>query len=209
MENNVKKGDFQAFLSLCPCVKKRYKKITAKLQLSTYYKFNIEILNFVCYNNNTAKISYFKKGNFKMYIVWPALFIVLIIIEIETLQLVSVWFAAGALASTIVVLCNGPLWLQFTVFLVVSTALLIASRPIVKKALKMGIQPTNSELDIGKSATVIEDINNSASTGRVTLNGVDWAAVSKDGSKISKDSIVIVNAVEGAKLIVSLKDSED
>ncbi|MBQ7132456.1 MAG: NfeD family protein [Oscillospiraceae bacterium] len=144
-----------------------------------------------------------------MYIVWPALFIVLIIIEIETLQLVSVWFAAGALASTIVVLCNGPLWLQFTVFLVVSTALLIASRPIVKKALKMGTQPTNAELDIGKSATVIEDINNSASTGRVTLNGVDWAAVSKDGSKISKDSIVIVNAVEGAKLIVSLKDSED
>lgn len=205
----MKNGDFKAFLPLCPCVKKRYKKITAKLQISTYCKFNIEILNFVCYNNNTAKISYFKKGNFKMYIVWPALFIVLIIIEIETLQLVSVWFAAGALASTIVVLCNGPLWLQFTVFLVVSTALLIASRPIVKKALKMGTQPTNAELDIGKSATVIEDINNSASTGRVTLNGVDWAAVSKDGSKISKDSIVIVNAVEGAKLIVSLKDSED
>lgn len=144
-----------------------------------------------------------------MYIVWPALFIVLIIIEIETLQLVSVWFAAGALASTIVVLCNGPLWLQFTVFLVVSTALLIASRPIVKKALKMGVQPTNSELDIGKRATVIEDINNSASTGRVTLNGVDWAAVSKDDSKIPKDSIVVVNAVEGAKLIVSPKDSED
>ncbi len=144
-----------------------------------------------------------------MYIVWPALFIVLIIIEIETLQLVSIWFAAGALASTIVVLCNGKLWLQFAVFIIVSLALLIATRPIVKKALKMGIQPTNSDLDIGKSATVIEAINNSTSTGRVTLNGVDWAAVSKNGTPIEKGSIVIVEEIQGAKLIVSQKDNED
>lgn len=137
-----------------------------------------------------------------MYIVWPALFVVLVIIEIETLQLVSVWFAAGALASTVVVLLNGPLWLQFTVFIVVSVALLIATRPIVKKAMKM-VVPTNCELDIGKTATVIEEINNSTSTGRVTLNGVDWAAISKSGDVISKDSIVIVEAVDGAKLIVS------
>lgn len=142
-----------------------------------------------------------------MYIVWPALFVALIIIEIETLQLVSVWFAAGALASTIVVLCNGPLWLQFTVFIVVSVALLIASRPIVKKALKMGIQPTNADLDIGKTATVIERINNTAGTGRATLSGVDWTAVSEDGSIIEKDEIVTVKAIEGAKLIVAKNEN--
>ena len=137
-----------------------------------------------------------------MYIVWPALFVALIIIEIETLQLVSVWFAAGALASTIVVLCNGPLWLQFTVFIVVSVALLIASRPIVKKAIKMTVQPTNADLDIGKNATIIETVNNAAGTGRATIGGVDWIAVAEDNSIIEKGEIVTVKAIEGAKLIV-------
>ncbi len=137
-----------------------------------------------------------------MYIVWPALFVALIIIEIETLQLVSVWFAAGALASTIVVLCNGPLWLQFTVFIVVSVALLIASRPIVKKAIKMTVQPTNADLDIGKNATIIETVNNAAGTGRATISGVDWMAVAEDNSIIEKGEIVTVKAIEGAKLIV-------
>ena len=64
---------------------------------------------------------------------------------------------------------------------------------------------TNSELEIGKSATVIEEINPDKNSGRVTLNGIDWSAVSSDGKIISKNSIVTVKEIKSTKLIVELK----
>jgi membrane protein implicated in regulation of membrane protease activity len=60
------------------------------------------------------------------------------------------------------------------------------------------------ELDVGKKAVVIEEINNSIGKGRVKLSGVDWKAVSDDDSVIAKDSIVTVQEVNGSKLIVTL-----
>ena len=55
-------------------------------------------------------------------IVWLAAFVIFAIFEAATVQLVSIWFAAGSLAALVITLFHGPLWLQFTVFLVVSGA---------------------------------------------------------------------------------------
>jgi membrane protein implicated in regulation of membrane protease activity len=68
-----------------------------------------------------------------------------------------------------------------------------------------GYTPTNSELDIGKTAVVIEDVDNLKGTGRATLNGVDWIAVSKDNEPIPKGSVVVVEDIQGSKLVVSIK----
>ena len=76
----------------------------------------------------------------------------------------------------------------------------------MKKHRKAKHVSTNAELDVGKNAVVIEEINKDNGTGRVTLNGVDWSAVSSDNSVIPKGSIVTVTQVQGAKLVVELKD---
>ena len=65
-------------------------------------------------------------------------------------------------------------------------------------------RPTNTELDIGKTATVIEEINNVSCTGRARLNGVDWNAVSSDDTVIKAGSVVKINDIKGTKLYVSL-----
>ena len=65
---------------------------------------------------------------------------------------------------------------------------------------------TNSELNIGENATVIEDINSENGTGRVNLNGVDWMAVSD--CIIPAGSTVVVTEIDGAKLKVILKHKE-
>ena len=62
---------------------------------------------------------------------------------------------------------------------------------------------TNYELDIGKKAVVIEDIDNDLSHGRVKLNGVNWEARSVNDEKISVGSVVTVEEIDGTKLIVS------
>ena len=67
------------------------------------------------------------------------------------------------------------------------------------------IQPTNLDRCIGEQALVIEDIDNSKTQGQVKVDGKIWMARSENGEYISKDSVVTVEKIEGAKLIVSNK----
>ena len=66
-------------------------------------------------------------------LLWLAVVVVAIIIEIETVQIISVWFAASALVTMILAAFNCPLEIQLIVFVLLSAVLLIVSRPIVKK----------------------------------------------------------------------------
>lgn len=134
-------------------------------------------------------------------IMWAVFFVVFVIVEISTFELVSIWLALGSLGAMFMSIFDLPLWSQLLVFVGTSTLLIIATRPIVNKLLKE-IKPTNSELDIGKTATVTEEINNKAGKGRVNLNGVYWAARTIDDEIIPKGTIVVIKEIDGAKLIV-------
>ena len=133
-------------------------------------------------------------------IFWLVLLVILVIIEFATAQFVTIWFAAGALVA--VFLSGFPFWVQLVGFTVTSIILLILTRPLVKKLKKKPVVPTNADLDIGKTATVIQTINNATNEGRVRLNGIDWIAISVDDTIIENDEIVIIDRIEGAKLFV-------
>lgn len=137
-------------------------------------------------------------------ILWGVVLAILIIAELSTAQMVSIWFAVGAIGAFIAALFSIPLIWQFAIFTLLSILLLIFTRPIFSKTVK-DYTPTNSELDIGKTAVIIEDVDNLKGTGRATLNGVDWIAVSKNNEPIPEGSIVIVEDIQGSKLLVSIK----
>ena len=61
---------------------------------------------------------------------WLAAMIVLIIIEIVTVGLTTIWFAIGSLFAIIVSMLGGGIILQMTVFLLVSLGMLIFTRPL-------------------------------------------------------------------------------
>lgn len=139
---------------------------------------------------------------------WAMLVVAFVIAEIATVQLVSVWFAAGALVTLVLVFFfDIPLIGQLGIFLAASTVFLALTMPfIIRKRKKRGYIPTNSELEIGKTAIVIEEINTDMSTGRVRLNGVDWSAVPADDIIIPVDTVVTVTEVNGARLTVKPKN---
>jgi len=144
-----------------------------------------------------------------MIILWIILVVVAVLLEAATMALVSIWFAAGALAAVVAAALGFPLWVQIAVFLIVSLVLLAATRPLLKKLMPDKYIPTNGELDIGKKAVVIETVDNAKATGRVKLDGVDWSADSWDGSVIKKDTVVIVKARGTTKLtVVPLKNND-
>ena len=66
---------------------------------------------------------------------WLIALVAFLIIEIITLGLTTIWFAAGALISFIAAWLGQPLGVQLVLFFVVSFILLIFTRPVVQKRL--------------------------------------------------------------------------
>lgn len=142
-------------------------------------------------------------AEYAMLIFWIALLVVLVVIEAVTAQLVTIWFAAGAAAAIVAELLGAQSWLQWLIFITVSTVTLIVTRPLVRKATKQKIQPTNADRCIGQTAVVTEDIDNIAGKGQVHVNGITWTARSSDGTAFAKDQQVKVERIDGVKLIVT------
>lgn len=140
-------------------------------------------------------------------IYWLILFIVLLVIEIITLGLTTIWFAGGALVSFALSLLEVVPVLQWAAFCTVSLILLFATRPwAVRYFNNQKKEKTNVDSLIGKTAVVISTIQNLEGKGEVYVNGLTWTARSKEDSMvIEKDTHVTVIAVQGVKLIVEVK----
>ncbi|NMA67713.1 MAG: NfeD family protein [Clostridiaceae bacterium] len=134
--------------------------------------------------------------------IWIGLTIVLIAIEAATVSLTTIWLAAGSLIAFVISLFKLPLWSQIISFLAVSILLLIFTRPVAVKYLKVGDHKTNVDMLIGQKGIVIMDITEHA-TGQVKVRGQVWTAVSKTGENIKKDTEVVIEEIQGVKLIVS------
>ena len=135
-------------------------------------------------------------------IMWLLLVIVFVVIEALTVQMLCIWFAGGALVALVFSLLNLPVWLQVTVFAAVSVALLVLTRPLVKKMNRGPHTRTNADRVIDKTAIVTEDIDNLVSQGAVSVSGQVWSARAKNGSPIPVGTKVIVRSIEGVKVIV-------
>ena len=136
---------------------------------------------------------------------WALAVIAFVIAEVLTIQLVSIWFAAGAFVTLLATYFFELSWIQqLGVFIVASAVFLVMSLPLIRKRKKNRAVATNADLDVGRHATVIEEINCDKGTGRVTLSGVNWSAVPENENEvISEGTVVIVKKVMGAKLLVA------
>ena len=140
-----------------------------------------------------------------MTIIWLALAIVMAVFEAMTVQLVSIWFVAGAVAACITSLITDNTIIQAAVFVAVTAVALIVTRPIVKRMKEKKPEPTNSDRCIGQEGVVVTAIDNTAARGQVRVGSSVWTARSADDSVIPADTRVIVTAIEGVKLIVKPK----
>lgn len=137
-------------------------------------------------------------------IIWLGLVILFLAIEIPTLGLTTIWFAGGAMAAFISTFFGASVAAQRTIFVVLSLALLIITRPIAVRYMKRKPQEkTNADSLIGKLAVAAKEINNLAQTGEVIIADVSWTARSNDDARvIPEGSTVRICAIQGVKLIV-------
>lgn len=140
---------------------------------------------------------------------WLIALAVLLLIEIITLGLTTIWFAGGALVAFFVSLATNNLGLELIVFLAVSFLLLIYTRPIATRFFNTKKIKTNYESLIGREGKVIEKIDNFNNSGQVIVGGQEWTARAVDDQAIIKpEQRVVIRSISGVKLIVEVEKEE-
>ncbi|MCD7981549.1 MAG: NfeD family protein [Clostridiales bacterium] len=134
---------------------------------------------------------------------WLVIFILMVVVELISMGLTSIWFAGGALAALLVSFSGIGIQVQAVVFLAVSFVLLILVRPWARKHFNHGRERTNAQSLIGQTAVVIEEIDNVHAQGRVLIRGQEWSARNAvETERIPADTPVRVLEISGVKLIV-------
>ena len=133
--------------------------------------------------------------------VWLAIFVITIVIEAMTQDIVSIWFTVGSVAS-LCISYLAPWWVELIVFVVISTVCLLLTRPLVKKIMRSQIRKTNSDDLIGQKVKLLSDVTK-FDMGTVKINSVIYnVIIAEDEEDIKKDTVVEIVSIKGNKLIV-------
>lgn len=130
---------------------------------------------------------------------WLILFVILLVIELFTVNLVSIWFAVGALAAGLVSYFIDNMMIQIAVFIIVSAISLLLTNRFVEKLRNGKVIPTNLDRVIGKIGIVTEEITK-LEPGEVKVDGKRWSAISTKKIKVGRK--VEILSIDGVKLHV-------
>ena len=142
-------------------------------------------------------------------ILWFILLVVFLLLEANTVTLVSGWFAAGAAAAIIASVLGASFWVQGTVFFVVSIGLLLALRPLLRKHIKPKLAKTNVDSVIGATGIVTGKIDNIHSAGQVKIGAMEWTARSSSGEILEEGTLIRVDRIEGVKVFVTATEVKE
>lgn len=133
---------------------------------------------------------------------WVVLALAMIVIELMTMGLTTIWAAGGALAAAAISFFTDSILWQSFIFVLVTLALLLITRPLVSKKVNDRAVSTNVNALIGQK-TVAETEISDLKRGEVKIEGKVWSAVSDEESEpIEKGDFVQITGVKGVTLIV-------
>lgn len=139
-----------------------------------------------------------------MLYIWIVFFILSVIVEANTMNLIAIWFMPGTLIAIVLSLFSVPVWLQVLIWLVVTVAVFASTWNLSARLRKPKVQPTNADRVIGQTAIVTETISDRTQIGQVRVMGQIWSARTDDtADEIPAGTEVRVLRIEGVKLIVT------
>ena len=124
-------------------------------------------------------------GNINWFVVlWLVVVVAFLVVELSTVTLTSIWFAAGGLIALIVAMLGGDFAFQMIAFLIGSFGMFFATKPWADKVINAKKIRTNADQVVGEDVRVLERISNLDQTGRVVVRGQDWMARTEDDNII-------------------------
>ena len=136
-----------------------------------------------------------------MTIVWSVVIALGLILELFTFELVSIWFAVGAILALILQIVGVSVVWQIVAFFVLSIVAIAVTRPLFKRILSKSEGNTNLDAEIGTSVKVSTAIIGDEK-GTVKINGVVWNAIEINGKDCLPKEVVKVIKFEGTTVVV-------
>ena len=134
-----------------------------------------------------------------MWIAWLVIAILLTILEVITINLVSVWFIVSGIVSLFLSFIIDSFYIEFMVFVCLGLVLMLLTRPYLVKKLSKKKVSTNLDRVIGMEGIVTEEITK-FKIGEVKVDGKKWSAIADEKIKVGEE--VIIDSIDGVKLIV-------
>lgn len=142
-------------------------------------------------------------------IVWLVVLIAFVVIELITVGLTSIWFAAGALVALLVAALGANIGIQLLVFFAVSLLLLYATKSWARKYINGRVQKTNSDRLVGETIKIAERVSNIDQTGMAVVLGQEWTVRAVDDKAIIEaGEFAKVVSISGVKLLVERKKED-
>lgn len=134
-----------------------------------------------------------------MTITWLIIVLLLVFIEASTVNLTTIWYIISGIAALISSIFTNSILIQFSIFVLFGTLLLITTRKTLLKMLKNKNEQTNLDRVINMNGIVTEKIEKNKN-GEVKVDGKKWTAYSEE--ELDVDTIVKVLEINGVKLKV-------
>ena len=133
-----------------------------------------------------------------MFYIWLAIAVVLAIIEMSTINLVSIWYIISSIVTMIISIFTDNVVIQVAIFVLGGTLLLLLTKDTIKKILPVNTK-TNIDRIIGMEGIVTKEITKKL-PGEVKVDGKHWTAVADES--IAEDTIVKILEINSTKLKV-------
>ena len=138
-----------------------------------------------------------------MWVFWLIAAGIFFIIEMATIGFLVFWLGIGAILAMVTSFITDSILIQSLVFVITSTLLLIFTRPLVDKFIKVPKEiKTNAYSIIGKKGIVISKINNIEGTGQIKIGGEVWSAKSFENEDIPENTEIEIVEIDGVKAVV-------
>ncbi len=130
---------------------------------------------------------------------------ILLTMELLTTSTIFIWLAFGFLGAAIASLFTANLLLiMFLGAIATALSVIFLKNKYIKIIRPINSTKTSYQSYLGTKIKLSEDyVNDGVSQARVTINGVDWNAVStNEGDSFKADEYAKIVRIEGAKVII-------
>ena len=133
------------------------------------------------------------------WIIWLVIVFLLTIVELATINLVSVWFVISGCLALIVSLFTQNFYIQFGVFVICGIVFLVLTKPFLNKLKREKEENLYRERIPGMEGIVTVAIKK-GKIGEVKVDGKLWSATADED--IERENLIKVLEVDGIKLVV-------
>ena len=133
-----------------------------------------------------------------MFYTWLSIVVALAILEIATVNLVSIWFVVSGIIAMITSLFTDNILIQASIFIIFGIIFMLLTKKIIKKIIP-NKEKTNLDRIIGMTGIVISKITKNK-PGEVKVDGKIWTAISN--TTINENEPVKILEINSTKLKV-------